>query len=524
MPTRKCPDCLKEFDVADGRTTCPQCEVTLLPSPGAPSGPQKAPPRPARAQVVPPAVPVAAAVPTAQPVGGSEAVPLQARRPVAKPAAAPRRSPLPAVIAGVVAVTALVGIVVLVVVLTRGPKPEVVEQPPSVAPTPPSAAIEKPVGDPPAAEAAATGEAIYRRLLEGTTFIVSRSSVSTSAGSGFLVDRDHRIVVTNYHVVQERPLATIFFADYDDRLEPIMEVSHYKNRESLLGISGRVVGTFPSKDLALVELDRIPPQARPLPLASSPARPGANVWSMGSSGVQVADFSGTLWRQSSGPVRSRSNFRRQISGQAYDMMAIETQKPVNSGDSGGPTVNDRGEVVGVVAVGEKGVNLVNHDIDVTEVRAMLTQYARGKGWGWKDVDSRSLEAPGVELARLKKDLKASDARVRIEAVGKLGAMENAAQAAVPDLLFSLTSLPADEHDGIVEALDKIGLPNKSDLPTVAIALRSNAPAARRYALTLYADRLTAAPSVQSDLAQFLSHEEVATRLLALRACAVERWC
>ena len=46
---------------------------------------------------------------------------------------------------------------------------------------------------------------------------------------------------------------------------------------------------------------------------------------------------------------------------------IEPQSPLNSRDSGGPLVNDRGELVGVVASAGKQSRLVSFNVDVTEV-------------------------------------------------------------------------------------------------------------------------------------------------------------
>ena len=52
---------------------------------------------------------------------------------------------------------------------------------------------------------------------------------------------------------------------------------------------------------------------------------------------------------------------------------VETQSPTNHGDSGGPVVNDRGEIVGVVQGGKLNANLLHYFIDVSEVRAFIKQ-------------------------------------------------------------------------------------------------------------------------------------------------------
>src|SRR5207302_575961 len=55
---------------------------------------------------------------------------------------------------------------------------------------------------------------------------------------------------------------------------------------------------------------------------------------------------------------------------------LETQAPTNPGDSGGPVVNEQGEIVAVVAGNQpKGV-LMHFCIDVSEVRVVLGRAGR----------------------------------------------------------------------------------------------------------------------------------------------------
>ncbi len=74
-------------------------------------------------------------------------------------------------------------------------------------------------------------------------------------------------------------------------------------------------------------------------------------------------------------------------GQKVDAQVIETQAPLNPGDSGGPVVNDRGEVVGVNAAGKANAQLVSLCIDVAEVKALLG--------GVKDAPSREAASPAA---------------------------------------------------------------------------------------------------------------------------------
>ncbi|MFQ5894142.1 MAG: S1C family serine protease [Nitrospinota bacterium] len=143
----------------------------------------------------------------------------------------------------------------------------------------------------------------------------------TGSGSGFLVDREGRIV-TNHHVV--------------DRAEEIT-VKLLDGRT----LEAEKLGTSPADDLALLQVD--PEQVsgiEPLPLADSgDLKTGQMAIAIGSpfhnfNSVTVGVVSGT----GRGPS---SILRRPIP----DM--IQTDAPLNPGNSGGPLLNSDGQVIGV---------------------------------------------------------------------------------------------------------------------------------------------------------------------------------
>jgi len=66
-----------------------------------------------------------------------------------------------------------------------------------------------------------------------------------------------------------------------------------------------------------------------------------------------------------------------IKGQTFDTQCLDTTSATNPGDSGGPMVNDRVELVAVVSGGEAEQRLVSHNIDLPEVRSFLERYSKG---------------------------------------------------------------------------------------------------------------------------------------------------
>src|SRR5206468_1395232 len=72
-----------------------------------------------------------------------------------------------------------------------------------------------------------------------------------------------------------------------------------------------------------------------------------------------------------GAVRQVYRFDRVIGLQHVAARVIETQSPLNPGDSGGPLFNDAGEVVGVHCCIKPDTQLIGESIDLSEIKAFL---------------------------------------------------------------------------------------------------------------------------------------------------------
>ena len=109
---------------------------------------------------------------------------------------------------------------------------------------------------------------------------------------------------------------------------------------------------------------------------------------MGSSGVEYADWTGALWRKSSGEVRRRVYRELTPSGthpHTLSAMYLESDRPANPGDSGGPVVNARGELVGLVCLGDPSRG-ISSDIDLVEIKSFLKKYALQEGFVWSALE------------------------------------------------------------------------------------------------------------------------------------------
>jgi S1-C subfamily serine protease len=221
---------------------------------------------------------------------------------------------------------------------------------------------------------------VFQRVLRSTAWVRSPiDKEKTSIGSGALVSVKKRLLVTNFHVVENRPDVLVFFPVYRNG-EAINDPDHYLKNVARLGIRGTVIHTDSKHDLAVIQLEKLPEGVRALPLARQAPRPGETIHSIGNSGFK----DGTLWRYSKGEVRQVYRFKekslpkdspRQV---PIDARIVESQIPTNKGDSGGPVVNDRAELVAITQGFITNEQLITLGIEVSEVRKVLANVANAE--------------------------------------------------------------------------------------------------------------------------------------------------
>jgi S1-C subfamily serine protease len=220
---------------------------------------------------------------------------------------------------------------------------------------------------------AAADPKLYERSLDSVVFIISRGEKDEfSLGSGSLVNGKQRIILTNFHVVGEREAALVFFPAYKGN-ELITSPEYYLKNSHKVGIKGKVVARAKERDLALIRLDSVPEVAHEIRLAMRSPKPGETLHALGNSGAQL----GALWRYSKGEVRQIYMRKFSCGNPPFEVNAriVETQIPINSGDSGGPVINAAGELT-AVSQGyqpQETQRLVSNMIDISEVRAFLKQ-------------------------------------------------------------------------------------------------------------------------------------------------------
>jgi S1-C subfamily serine protease len=168
--------------------------------------------------------------------------------------------------------------------------------------------------------------AVYKRALPAVVNITTTAVAydffygpvpQQGMGSGFIIDREGHIL-TNFHVI----------ANARDVSVTLSNQKTYK---------AEIIGTDPSHDLAVIKINA--PDIIPVVLGDSKNLVvGQKVYCIGN----PFGLSGTL---TTGIVSSLRSIRS-LDGTPIDD-AIQTDAAVNPGNSGGPMLNSRGEVIGI---------------------------------------------------------------------------------------------------------------------------------------------------------------------------------
>ncbi len=177
----------------------------------------------------------------------------------------------------------------------------------------------------------------------------------TSLGSGFIIDKDGYIL-TNNHVVEKT-----------DEIK--VKLSNKKE------FNAKIIGRDPKTDLALIRIETKEPLT-PLPLGDS------DKLEVGDWVITIGNPFGLDHTVTAGIVSAKY---RKIGAGSYENF-IQTDASINFGNSGGPLLNTKGEVVGInsaIFSGSGGSIGIGFAIPINMVKEILPQLKEGKvvrGW------------------------------------------------------------------------------------------------------------------------------------------------
>lgn len=217
------------------------------------------------------------------------------------------------------------------------------------------------------AEPERTNANIYQQALRSAAWVqVYDNRQLRKTGTGFLVDRYRKLVVTNQHVVDNHESVDVVFPLYQSGTV-IADKKDYIRYDR--PIRGWVIATDPKRDLAVVELEVVPHAAVAVKLAADSPCPGEQVYLIGNPGT-----SELLWAHNAGKVH-RVSSRKLEDGRNHRVLdallvEIRTRTSVIPGYSGGPVVNDRGELAGIATMSNPAADWA-WCVDITEIKDVL---------------------------------------------------------------------------------------------------------------------------------------------------------
>ena len=215
---------------------------------------------------------------------------------------------------------------------------------------------------------------LYRTASRGVVLVVTKESL----GSGALITANGQIL-TNWHVVGNNPQVVVVFKPRDG-----------SDLKKELAFSAMVEKIDQLTDLALLRILIPPKDVRALRLAEGSAiEVGQDVHAIGHP-------EGEVWTYTKGIISQvRDNYEWSTDGRVHRAKVIQTQTPVNPGNSGGPLLDDKGRVIGINSFRRSGEGL-NYAVAIDTIQEFL-----------KRQGSRSI--PQTQAAARADELKCSEA-------------------------------------------------------------------------------------------------------------------
>ena len=184
----------------------------------------------------------------------------------------------------------------------------------------------------PVARTTSSVSAVYQRVKDGVVEVSTSTGAQAdpfgnqapggATGSGFVIDEEGHIV-TNQHVVDGAESVTVRFSDGTE-------------------VDAEVVGTDPSTDIAVLDVDRPSSQLTPLSFA------GDGSLQVGSQVIAIGSPFGLEGTLTTGVISALGREIESPNGFTIEN-AVQTDAALNHGNSGGPVLDTQGRVVGVAA-------------------------------------------------------------------------------------------------------------------------------------------------------------------------------
>ena len=178
----------------------------------------------------------------------------------------------------------------------------------------------------------------------------TKEIIRGATGTGSLISSEG-LIVTNYHVVENANQVWVY---------PYAKKFDLEKSKKFLGI---VVSTNKVTDLAILKVYGISSNNRPVPFGNMDSI------SVGDEVYAIGHPDSLHWSITDGII---SNIRKNYDFKKFDLKAdlIQNTAPILGGSSGGPLLNERGQIIGVNTIGDSSANF-NFAVGVNHIRNLL---------------------------------------------------------------------------------------------------------------------------------------------------------
>jgi tetratricopeptide (TPR) repeat protein len=213
-----------------------------------------------------------------------------------------------------------------------------------------------------------THKELHQHLARGAGWIRIFDGNGVRHGTGWILDREQKLMITNNHVVDGHDAVTVTFPIWKDG-KLVTAESGYKSAPKVKAI---VIDRDANRDLALIKVESIPDGMHALKLTASEPDEGDDIrtiggFTNGGDGLVWGAVAGTV--RACGPQELDPDKRRR----EVPVREILSDARTNGGNSGAPVVNAAGEVVAVHFAWKPWANGVSRHISVIELKAYLKE-------------------------------------------------------------------------------------------------------------------------------------------------------
>lgn len=197
------------------------------------------------------------------------------------------------------------------------------------------------------------GPNLYKETVDAVVLIIpvgAKGEIDVQ-GSGVVVTATGHII-TNWHVVKNKKVALVAF-----RPTPPKRFADLQKADLWVAT---VIETLPEKDLAFLELYSSATGNQDISFLRFIPLEDPNFLQVGQDVFAIGHPQGLYWSYTEGVISQiRPRYKWKMGGILYQATVLQTQTAISYGSSGGPLINSKGNLVGIISnmtPGQAGFN------------------------------------------------------------------------------------------------------------------------------------------------------------------------